>query len=63
MRNILKETRIEKHLSQADLSKKSGVSRTIISQIENNDDLSLRISTLEKLCKVLNKKISDVFFI
>lgn len=63
MRNILKEIRIEKHLSQADLSKKSGVSRTIISQIENNDDLSLRISTLDKLCKVLNKKISDVFFI
>ena len=63
MRNILKEIRMEKHLSQADLSKKSGVSRTIISQIENNDDLSLRISTLDKLCKVLNKKISDVFFI
>lgn len=63
MKNRLKEIRLKKNLSQVELSAKSGVSRTIISQIENNDELSLHVSTLEKLCKALDEKITDIFFI
>jgi len=62
MKNILRETREEEGISQEELSKKSGVSRTTISELENDKTEVVTNTTLEKLAKALNKKVSDIFF-
>ena len=63
MKNILKEIREEQGLSQEELSRKSNVSRTIISELENGKTDVITNVTLEKIAKALNKKVVDVFFI
>lgn len=62
MKNILKEIREEKGISQEELSKKSSVSRTIISELENDKTDVITNATLEKLANALEKKITDIFF-
>lgn len=63
MKNILKEIREEQALSQEELSRKSRVSRTIISELENGKTDVITNITLEKIAKALNKKVVDIFFI
>ena len=63
MRNILREAREEAGLTQDELSKKSEVSRTIISELENFKTGVITNVTLEKLASALNKKVPDIFFI
>lgn len=63
MKNILKEIREEQGLSQEELSRKSNVSRTIISELENGKTDVITNVTLEKIAKALNKKVVDIFFI
>lgn len=63
MKNILKEIREEQGLSQEELSRKSNVSRTIISELENSKTDVITNVTLEKIAKALNKKVVDIFFI
>lgn len=63
MKNILKEIREKKGLSQEELSRKSNVSRTIISELENGKTDVITNVTLEKIAKALNKKVVDIFFI
>ena len=62
MKNRLKEEREAQGLSQEELSKKSTVSRTIISELETGKTDVITNITLEKLAKALNKKITDIFF-
>lgn len=62
MKNILKEIREEQHMSQEELANKSTVSRTIISELENNKTDVITNVTLEKLSKALGKKVTDIFF-
>ena len=62
MKNILKEIREEKGFSQEELSKKSSVSRTIISELENNKTDVITNATLEKLANALERKVTDIFF-
>ena len=62
MNNILKQIREEEGLSQEELSKKSKVSRTIISELETGKTDVITNITLEKLAKALNKKVTDIFF-
>lgn len=62
MNNTLKQIREEKGISQEELSKKSGVSRTTISELENGKTERITNITLEKLANALGKKVSDVFF-
>lgn len=62
MKNILKKIREEQGLSQEELSRKSGVSRTIISELENDKTEVITNITLEKLAKALKRKVSDIFF-
>ena len=62
MNNILKEVREEKGISQEELAKKSTVSRTIISELENQKTEVITNITLEKLANALNKKVTDIFF-
>ena len=63
MRNILKETREEAGLTQAELSEKSEVSRTIISELENQKTGVITNVTMEKLATALDKKVPEIFFI
>lgn len=58
----IKELREEKKMSQEDLSKKSGVSRTIISGLESGTIKETSTKTLRKIAVALEKKVSDIFF-
>ena len=53
MNNILKEVREEKGISQEELAKKSTVSRTIISELENQKTEVITNITLEKLANTI----------
>lgn len=58
----VKEIREELGLSQENLAKKSGVSRTIISGLESGTIKETSTKTLSKIADALNKKVSDIFF-
>ena len=53
---ILKEYRIEAGLSQEELAKRIKTTKSVISRIENHAK-DIRLSTLEKFAKALNKEI------
>lgn len=63
MNNRLKEAREEEGISQEELAKKSTVSRTIISELENQKTEVITNITLEKLANALNKRVTDIFFV
>lgn len=52
-----------KNMSQADLSEKSGVSRTIISGLESGRIQVTTTDTLVRIAGALNCSIEDIFFI
>lgn len=58
----VKEIREKNGLSQEMLSKKSGVSRTIISGLESGTIKETSTKTLFKIAKALNVNVSDIFF-
>ena len=58
----VKEIREKNGLSQEILSKKSGVSRTIISGLESGTIKETSTKTLFKIAKALNVNVSDIFF-
>ena len=62
MKNLLKEKREEKGMSQNDLSKKSGVSRQTISAIENQLLNNIESKTMIKLALALECDVGDIFF-
>ena len=62
MYNRVKEFRLEKKLSQAELANKANLSRYLISMIENRDDLNLTKNTMVSIANVLGKKVTDIFF-
>ncbi len=57
----LKEARLAKNLSQADLAKIIGVSRQTINMIENGD-YNPTIALCIKICKALDKTLNDLFW-
>lgn len=57
----IKQYREKKHLTQAELSEKSGVSRSLIVQLETGKRAFANSKTLSKLAEVLDCKISDFF--
>lgn len=63
LKNRVKEERELQGLSQEQLSNKSEVSRTIISELENGKTGVITNITLEKIAKALDKKVTDIFFI
>ncbi len=63
MQNKLKHFREEQGMSQVELSEKSRVARTVISRIETNKEVDVKLSTLSALANALEKKVSDVFFV
>lgn len=62
MKNRLKEIREEEQMTQEELSKKANVSRTIISELENQKTDVITNVTLEKISNALNRKLTDIFF-
>lgn len=60
--NRLKEYRVNRNITQEDLSKKSGISRTTIVNIENGNLKFIRSDTMNALSKALNVPVSTLFF-
>lgn len=59
----VKDAREAEHLTQAELSQRSGVSRATISAIENsNGECNVTMDTLRKLARALNRTVEDIFF-
>lgn len=63
MKNKVKEYRLKEGMSQEELAKKSGVSRTTISDLENEKTNVVTNITLQKIANALNRKVSTIFFI
>lgn len=61
MNNKLKEKRLKKEMTQEELSKKSGVSRYIISQLENGADINITRETMIALANALGYKVGSIF--
>lgn len=57
----IKELREKKRMSQAELSKLSGVSRASIIRIESSENVVVNTQTLERLAKALNVSVKTLF--
>ena len=55
------ELREEKHLRQADLARKLGVSQQFISQIETGEEKNLTLETMIKIAKSLGRGLNISF--
>ena len=58
----IKEYRDELKMSQEELARKSGVSRTIISGLETGTISVTTTKTLLAIAEALGKNVSDIFF-
>lgn len=63
MKNRLKELREAHGLSQEKLAEMSGISRTTLSKIENNEEVNVNTRTIAKLAEVFNVKPSEIFLL
>ena len=61
MKNRLKELREERGISQEKLAEMSGISRTTLSKIENNEEVNVNTRTIAKLADVFGVKPSEIF--
>lgn len=57
----IKDLREKQGMTQQELSEKSGVSRTIISELESGKRSVTRTDTLLKISKALKLPIKDIF--
>lgn len=62
MHNNLKEIRKRKEISQKELVEKSGVSRTVISQLENGSRTVVKSDTMLKISNALDEPLENIFF-
>ena len=58
----IKEIRNEKHMTQMELAEKSGVSRTIIAQLESGKRTQTTTKTLRKRASALGTTVDNIFF-
>ena len=59
--NLVKEYREKTGMTQAELSEKSGVSRTMISKLETNQKVDCKVSTLISIADALGCSVGDIF--
>lgn len=57
----VKEIRIKNGFTQEELSRKSGVSRAIISKLEGNEEVVTSTDTLKRIANALNVSVSAIF--
>ena len=62
-KNRLKAFREEKGMSQAELAEKTGLSRTTISKIENNEEVNVNTQTIAKISEVFQVSPSEIFLL
>lgn len=62
MQTKIKQYRQQAGLSQEELAKKSGVSRTIIYALENNKAEVTTNITMQKIAAALGESVSAIFF-
>ena len=60
-RNRLREIRLLRNLTQADLAKSAGVSQPTVSDIERGDIVSPAHETVARLALALNVSIEELF--
>lgn len=58
----LKIARIKKHLTQEELAKRSGISRNLISKVENGNMEKISYEKMNKIAKVLGVSVKELFF-
>ncbi len=63
MKNRLKEVRESKGMTQEELSRKSGVARTVISYLETEKDMDVKLSTLTSIAKAVDDSVSNIFLV
>lgn len=61
--NKLKEYRLKRKMTRAELAERSGVSRTTIVYLERGSAKVTKTDTLMKLAAALNAGIKEIFFI
>lgn len=57
----IRELRGEKELTQEQLAQMSGVSRSTIIQLENNEEREVMVGTLKALAEALEVPVSELF--
>lgn len=62
MGNKLRTIREAQNLTQDELARISGVSRTTICNLENNSADNVTVKTLTKLADALGASVKDIFF-
>ena len=63
IKNRLKEFREERGISQEKLADLSGISRTTLSKIENNEEANVNTRTIAKLADVFEVEPSEIFLL
>ena len=61
IKNRLKELREERGMSQEKLVEMTGISRTTLSKIENNEEVNVNTRTIAKLAEAFDVKPSEIF--
>ena len=59
---VIKSIRKNKNISLYELSKRTGISRTYLRNLENNKSFNPTISILEKIAEKLEVNIKDLFY-
>ena len=63
METKIKEFRKEQKLTQAEISEKSNVSRSIIAQLESGTREVITTDTMKKIAKALNRSVEEIFLL
>ncbi len=61
-KNNIKLYRKQCNMSLEEMAKKVGISTGYLCHLEKGTRANPSVEIMEKICKVLNKKISEVFF-
>lgn len=61
MKYKIRELREKKKLTQEELSKLSGVSRSTIIKLENNENVETQVGTLKAIAEALSVQVSKLF--
>lgn len=59
--NRVKAIRTEKKISQHELSRRAGISREVLSKIENGEEVTLSTVSIISISDALEASIHDVF--